>query len=216
MCFKARVDPFVCMFCCLWAMGSPDSPLAWHLLTSSWPVWQSSSSNPHTYKQPSMGLKSKIYRVIASQYETKQTLYWLSHASSTCSKTFKILFLFQRGYIFPYLCNIHFLPEPIRFCSFPWLPEWWEEIHWTWCAAPSHWWFFSFLGREFHLEGPKISLAISRNWEYIDIYKRKRNTQGHTSICRAMNYLSVCNVHFNFIYWFKKLYWHWSSFVIMY
>ena len=40
--FKARVDTFACMLCCLCAMESSDSHLVWHLLTSWQPAWQPS------------------------------------------------------------------------------------------------------------------------------------------------------------------------------
>ena len=40
--FKARVDTFACLLCCLHTMDSSDSPLVQHLLTSWWLVWQPS------------------------------------------------------------------------------------------------------------------------------------------------------------------------------
>ena len=41
---ESGLDPLTCILHCLHAMGSSDSPLVWHLLTSWWPGWQRSCS----------------------------------------------------------------------------------------------------------------------------------------------------------------------------
>ena len=68
--FKTRVDSFACMLCHLCAIGSSDTPLVWHLLTSWYPAWWLSYFDPHTCIQVLVGLESRIERVAASQYVT--------------------------------------------------------------------------------------------------------------------------------------------------
>ena len=55
--FKARVDPFTCMLCCLCARESLDSPTVWHLLTS----WQPAEPFWSTYLWTS--IESRICRM---------------------------------------------------------------------------------------------------------------------------------------------------------
>ena len=56
-----RVDPLTCMFRHLRATESSNSPLVRHLLTSWWPAWQPSCSNPCTV-QALVGLESGMTR----------------------------------------------------------------------------------------------------------------------------------------------------------
>ena len=53
---------------------SSDSALLRHLLTSWWPAWQLSCSDPYTFKQALVGLESGIYATV-THHVTRQTLY---------------------------------------------------------------------------------------------------------------------------------------------